>query len=88
VAGAGDSCQAEVASLEDLRRLDATLEAHGRVVAGAPSAVFRSPELRRLDLARPLPGAAGLDLLPAEVRRLLGWPAKGPLAPGAFPVRR
>ena len=35
-----------------------TLEARGRVVAEAPSAVFRSPELRRLDLARPLPGAA------------------------------
>jgi hypothetical protein len=88
VAGAGDACQAEVASLEDLRKLEATLEARGRVVAEAPSAVFRSPELRRLDLARPLPDGAGLDLLPTQVRRLLGWPAKGPLSPGAFPVRR
>jgi hypothetical protein len=85
---AGETCQAEVASLEELRKLDATLETRGRVVTEPASAVFRSPELRRLELARPLPGAPGVDLLPPEVRRLLGWPANGPLTPGAFPARR
>jgi hypothetical protein len=85
---AGETCQAEAASLEELRALDATLEARGRFVAEPASTVFRSPELRRLEPARPLPGAPGVDLLPPEVRRLLGWPAKGPLVPGAYPLAR
>lgn len=85
---AGETCHAEVATLEELRKLDPTLEARGQVVAQPASAVFRSPELRRLEPARPLPGAPGVDLLPPEVRRLLGWPAKGPLAPGAYPLAR
>jgi hypothetical protein len=85
----GESCQVEVASLDELRKLQAGLEPRGTSFLDYTGALFRSPELRRLELARPLPGvpAAG-DLVPVEVRRLLGWPEKGPLAPGAFPVRR
>ena len=85
---AGESCQVETGSLDELRKLAAGVEANGREHGGYSGALFRSPELRRLELARPLPGLPAASGLPAKVRRLLGWPEREPLAPGAFPVRR
>ena len=85
---AGESCQVELGSLEELRKLAPGFEERGRSFAGWAGALFRSPELRRLELAGPLPGLPALEGMPAEVRRLLGWPEKGPLTPGAFPARR
>ena len=85
---AGESCQVETGSLDELRKLAAGVEANGRELGGYSGALFRSPELRRLELAGPLPGLPALEGMPAEVRRLLGWPEKGPLTPGAFPARR
>jgi Right handed beta helix region len=84
---AGENCQVELASLEELRKLDPGLEARGRYLGDYTGALFRSPELRNLELARLLPGLPAADLLPVEVRRLLGWPEKEPRAPGAFPFR-
>ncbi len=85
---AGETCQVEVGSLEELRRLQPGLEARGLSFTEYAGALFRSPELRRYELARLLPGLSAVDDLPPDVRRLLGWPAKDPLAPGAFPARR
>jgi hypothetical protein len=85
---AGESCQVETGSLEELRKLQPAFEARGRSFTGWAGALFRSPELRRFELAGPLPGVPALEVMPAEVRRLLGWPEKGPLTPGAFPARR
>lgn len=85
----GDSCQLELGSLEQLRQLPAGLEARGTSFLDYAGALFRSPELRRLELAVALPGLKAADeLVPVEVRRLLGWPEKGPLTPGAFQARR
>ena len=85
----GESCQVEFGSLEELRQLQPGIEARGTSFLDYAGALFRSPELRRLELARALPGLkAADDLVPAEVRRLLGWPEKGTLAPGAFQARR
>jgi hypothetical protein len=83
----GEACQVELDSLPALRKLQPGLEARGVALLDYTGALFRSPELRRLDLARPLPGLPALEDAPADVRRLLGWPAKGPLTPGAFPAR-
>ena len=85
---AGESCQVDLGSLEELRKLQPGFEERGRSFSEEAGALFRSLELRRLELARPLPGLPPLEGLPAEVRRLLGWPEKGPLTPGAFPARR
>jgi hypothetical protein len=85
---AGESCQVELGSLEELRKLQPGFDVRGRSFSEYAGALFRSPELRRLELAGPLPGLPDLEILPAEVRRLLGWPEKGPLTPGAFPARR
>ena len=84
----GESCQVELASLEDLRGLPPGFEVRGRSYSDYVGALFRSPELRRYELARLLPGPPPLDDLPPDVRRLLGWPEREPRAPGAFPFRR
>jgi hypothetical protein len=83
---AGESCQREIASLDELKK-ESGFEAHGSAVADYAGAVFRSPELRRYELARLLPGLAPAGELPAEVRRLLGWREGEPRTPGAYPFR-
>jgi len=83
----GESCQVELASLEELRKLQPGFERRGRSFDDYAGALFRSPELRRYELARLLPGLAPVDDLPADVRRLLGWREGETRAPGAYPVR-
>jgi hypothetical protein len=83
---AGETCQVELASLEDLRKLQPGLEARSRESSDYVGALFRSPELSNYELARPLPGLQPTDDLPAEVAKLLGWPAAQTRTPGAFPL--
>jgi hypothetical protein len=83
---AGDACQLELASLDDLRKMQPALEARGRVYADYAGALLRSTELQNYELAQPLPGFQPTDDMPAEVARLLGWPAAQPRTPGAFPL--
>jgi hypothetical protein len=82
---AGDNCQVELASLDELRKLQPGLEARGRAFAGWAGALFRSPELANYELAGPLPGFQPADDLPAEVRKLLGWREGQPRTSGAYP---
>ena len=83
----GESCQVELASLEDLRKLQPGLELRARSFDDYVGALFRSPQLRRYELARPLPGLAAAFDLPAAVRRLLGWREGEARTPGAYPFR-
>ena len=84
---AGEPCQRDLGSLEDLRALQPGFETRGRVFADYVGALFKSPDLRNLELARVLPGLPSTDL-PAEVLRALGWPAGKPRTPGAYPASR
>jgi hypothetical protein len=83
----GDNCQVELASLEELQKLQPEFEGRGRSFSDYVGALFRSPELRRYELARLLPGLPQVDDLPAGISRLLGWPGGQPRTPGAFPFR-
>ena len=83
----GEPCQVELASLDDLRKLQPTYEGRGRSFTDYIGALFKSPELRRFDLARLLPGVPPVTSLPAEVRRLLGWREGDTPVPGAYPYR-
>ncbi len=78
-----ESCRVELASLEKLRQLQPSFEAHGTSVDGDPHTLFRSPELRNYEPIRSLPESLA-SLVPAEIRRLLGWKEKAPLVPGAY----
>jgi parallel beta helix pectate lyase-like protein len=83
---AGEACQTDVGSLEDLRKLVSGLEAHGQYMNGYYGSVFKSPELSRYELIRG-PWKAPAESLPAEIRRLLGWQESDARSPGAFPIR-
>jgi hypothetical protein len=82
---AADPCQVELDSLEALRRHQPGFEAHGRYLLDPAGAVFKSPELRNLEPARPLAAASGAPALPPEIRKLLGWPDSAAPSVGAFP---
>lgn len=77
----GSPCQTQFASLDDFRQAVPGVEARGRALMGHEGAVFRSPELRRFELARVPEGVQPLTVAP-EVRKLLGWTEASHL-PGA-----
>jgi hypothetical protein len=84
---AGERCQLDLASLEELRRLQPGFEAHSLSLGDYVGAFFRSPELRRYEPARSLPVSLA-GLVPAEIRKLVGWKEQDPGVPGAYQVRR
>ncbi len=83
---AGSPCQASYATLDDFRKAQSGLETAGQSLAAPAGAVFRSPELRRYELARVPEGVQPLPVDPA-LRRLLGWTQATHL-PGALPAAR
>jgi len=78
----GTPCQASFAGLDEFRQAQPGVEARGRALTPAGGAVFRSPELRRFELARVPEGVQPLPV-PAELRKLLGWTGSSHL-PGAY----
>jgi hypothetical protein len=80
---AGAACQTTFAGLDDFRQAVPGVEAKGKFFSDYRGAVFRSPELRRFELARVPEGVQPLPV-PAEVRKLLGWREAGHV-PGALP---
>ncbi len=84
---AGERCQIDLASLDELRRQQPSFEAHGLYLSDIAGAFFKSPELQRYEPTRALPVSL-TGLVPAEIRRLLGWSEKGAGVPGAYQVQR
>ncbi|MFT7773195.1 right-handed parallel beta-helix repeat-containing protein [Roseateles sp.] len=78
----GTPCQTTFASLDEFRQAVPGVESRGRAFASQGAAVFRSPDLRRFELARVPQGVQPLPV-PPELRRLLGWTAANHL-PGAY----
>lgn len=78
----GTPCQANFAGLDEFRQAVPGVEARGRALTAAGGAVFRSPELRRFELARVPDGVQPLQV-PADLRKLLGWTGASHL-PGAY----
>ncbi|MBV8035730.1 right-handed parallel beta-helix repeat-containing protein [Roseateles sp.] len=78
----GTPCQTQFASLDEFRQAVPGVEIRGRALASDGGAVFRSPELRRFELARVPEGVLPLPV-PADLRKLLGWSTATHL-PGAY----
>jgi hypothetical protein len=85
--GPTDSCSSEIDSLEAFRKTVPSFEARARYVDAAPSSVLKGPDLQRYELLRALPGTPPSGLLPADIRRLLGWTELDSRSPGAYPTR-
>lgn len=81
----GETCQVQLATLEEFRKAAPSFEGGGRYVDRQPLSIFRSPDLERYDLRGPLPVDARPVPLPAEVRKLLGWSEAQARTIGAYP---
>ena len=86
-AGTG-SCVSRPVSLEEFRKLAPAFEVNGRQIDATPRSIFKGPDVGRYELLHALPGAAGGESLPADVRKLLGWSDEDARTPGAYPFRR
>lgn len=78
---AGAPCQAQFADLAQFQAVPG-VEAKGRALTGVEGAIFRSPELRRFELARVPEGVQPLPVA-EPLRKLLGW-AEATHLPGAL----
>jgi hypothetical protein len=83
-----DSCVARVGSLDEFQKLAPPFEASGRQLDRSPRSIFKGPDVERYELLQALPGAAGGETLPADVRKLLGWSEEEARSPGAYPFGR
>ena len=79
-----ERCQAEFASLNDLRKLYPQFSANGRSYDNYTGPLFKSVELGNYQILPGSPGANSGMLLPADVRKVLGQSRKDSQYVGAY----
>jgi hypothetical protein len=84
---ATDTCVSRLVSLDEFRKLVPAFEASGRQLDRTPRSIFKGPDLSRYELLHALPATPGAEMLPADVRKLLGWSDEEARSPGAYPFR-
>ncbi|MCL6545493.1 MAG: right-handed parallel beta-helix repeat-containing protein [Bryobacteraceae bacterium] len=82
-----DTCVVNAANLEEFRKQAPGFEASARSLDRTPRSVFKSLELKRYELVEPLAVPAPAVVMPAEVRKLLGWSQQDARTVGAYPRR-
>ena len=84
---ATDSCLSTLQSLDEFHKLVPAFEAGGQQLDRTPRSIFKAPDLDRYELLQALPGTPEGEMLPTDVRKLLGWSEKESRSPGAYPFR-
>jgi parallel beta-helix repeat protein len=84
---AGENCSAKAASLAEFRKLEHEFEANGVQVDHSPRSVLKGPDLGHFELQRAIGGTTTKDLLPRDVRSLLGWNEAQARTTGAYPLQ-
>jgi parallel beta-helix repeat protein len=85
---ATDSCAVTASSLAEFQKQAPEFEKGARQLDLTPASIFKSPDLKRLDLFRELPGGPSGVTAPADVRKLVGWSEQQARTPGAYPLGR
>ena len=83
----GKGCAAQLASLDDFRKLWPEFEKNGVEIDRSSRSVLKGPDAGRFELQHAQPDAPAINLLPAEVRSILGWSEAEAKTPGAYPLR-
>jgi len=83
----GENCSAKAASLNDFRKLEPAFEKNGGEIDRSPRSVLKGPDLGHFELLHAIPNVPSIDLLPANVRALLGWTEAEAKSPGAYPLQ-
>ena len=82
-----EGCISQLATLDDFRKLRSEFEKNGVEIDRSPRSVLKGPDAGHFELQHTLPGAPAVNLLPAEVRSLLGWSEAEAKTAGAYPLR-
>jgi len=82
-----EGCVSQLVSLDDFRKLRPALEKNGVEIDRSTRSVLKGPDAGRFELQHALPGLPAINLLPPEVRSLLGWTETDAKTPGAYPLR-
>jgi parallel beta-helix repeat protein len=81
-----EGCTSKLASLDDFRKLRPAFEKNGVEIDRTPRSVLKGPDVGRFELQGVLPNVPAINLLPPEVRSLLGWTEAQSKTPGAYPL--
>ncbi|MGA2755356.1 MAG: right-handed parallel beta-helix repeat-containing protein [Terracidiphilus sp.] len=84
---AGENCSSKAASLEEFRKLEPAFEENGVQIDASPRSILKGPDLGHFELQRAIANAPSSDLLPADVRSLLGWNETEAKTSGAYPLQ-
>jgi parallel beta helix pectate lyase-like protein len=84
---ATETCGQDFESLDAFRKALPAFEATSRYLDAPPASVLKGPDLQHYGLPRALPGGPITSLVPADVRKLLGWSEADARTVGAYPVR-
>lgn len=82
---ANDKGSAELATLDELKKLQPQFEGHGQFYADYWGPLFQSPELNRFSVAPGFPGASGGIAIPEKIRELLKLKKEQGTFVGAYP---
>jgi len=84
-----ETCASTFTTLDEFRKVAPTgFEANGRQLDRSPRSVFRGADLGRYELQKSAVGMlTNHGLIPADVRKLLGWSEQDSQWPGAYPLR-
>jgi parallel beta-helix repeat protein len=83
-----DNCMVALESVEAFKALAPGFETGGRQLDKTPRSVFRGPDIGRYELLYNLPGMDSIEILPEDVRELLGWTREQAGTVGAYPLER
>jgi parallel beta-helix repeat protein len=83
----GENCTSRLDSLNDFRKIEPSFEKNGVQIDRSPRSVLKGPDVSNFELQRALPNAPAINILPPEVRALLGWNEAEAKTPGAYPLR-
>ncbi len=82
-----ESCSSSFTSVADFHKALPAYETNGRQIDRTLRSMFRGSDLGRYELMPAALTESKTSLLPADVRKLLGWSEQEAKTPGAYPVR-
>ncbi|MBN1482887.1 right-handed parallel beta-helix repeat-containing protein [candidate division KSB1 bacterium] len=83
----GDNCMTEFSSLADFQKINSDFESQSRDLKCDMRSLFKSPELNRYELLKPVVDFSAVPL-PDEIQRLLDWTGVDANTPGAYPIEQ
>jgi hypothetical protein len=82
-----EKCSTQFATVADFHKVISEFEKNGAEIDQTPRSILQGPDLGHYELRRVPPNLPTGELIPADVRSLLGWSESESRTRGAFPLR-